>query len=707
MTPTGTVVRTKWLVLSVLLLTAAAPAAVRAEPTPGYPAIQRAFLREDFAATAMLAREFLVQYPHGAETPRVWLWLVLSLDKLQRAAEALDQLDRLKERLTPSDSFWAEVLYWEGDISRRTMELSRAKGAFQRLLEQYPGSNWAAQGQLGLGLVYFHQQAFEQAISHFHEVGLRRATTPVALDALLFEGLCQFRLKRFDDAVRTFRPLLVRLKDRTAVTQASFYLGESLSALERFDEAALAYQRASLASELTSWSRLAQFGMGWAYYRLDRCQDSLEAFDRYLEAGPREHRLEALFAQGSCYARLGQEGDAERRFKELTRADPRHPLVLEAAMALADFHRKEGRPAEARRLLHRFLTPGLAGQARAHIQVKLGAVALDEGNVAQARTVFELARETTDPVILQAALSGLGDVHVVLGDLTTAVARYQEAVAVAEKSAVGTYALYQVGRIRLQQDDADGAVEVFQRLRVGPDHQFANEARIALIIAYLRRKDERLAQAQIDGIRKQWPGTEVAARAAYYQALLLFDRGEEGATQKLCQETILKAARSDEAIDARLLLADLRLQWSTPQEVAQWLGSMYAAVGLPPAHRAKLAKRLGGLAKDRQAFAEAIRWYERAMSSLPAMAGEATYRIASCYEEGGDLALAMEWYGRIRQDVWRVRGQLALGKLLERQERWREAETLYVRLSKESIPEAQVAEERLAAVRDSQGQKHP
>ena len=40
-------------------------------PTPGYSAIQRAFLQEEFQQTALLAQPFLDENPRAPETPQV------------------------------------------------------------------------------------------------------------------------------------------------------------------------------------------------------------------------------------------------------------------------------------------------------------------------------------------------------------------------------------------------------------------------------------------------------------------------------------------------------------------------------------------------------------------------------------------------------------------------------------------------------------
>ena len=68
-----------------------------------------------------------------------------------------------------------------------------------------------------------------------------------------------------------------------------------------------------------------------------------------------------------------------------------------------------------------------------------------------------------------------------------------------------------------------------------------------------------------------------------------------------------------------------------------------------------LAKRLGDLARTQGSCAEAIAWYEEAAGLLPALGSEASYRAASCYEEAGDVELAMAWYRAIEQPPWRVR----------------------------------------------------
>jgi tetratricopeptide (TPR) repeat protein len=686
------------LVAAVAIAQVVAPLRAWAmEPTPGYTEIQQAFLREEFPLVATLAQAFLDQHPGVSEIPRVSLWLALSLDRLQRTGEALAAIDRVKGRLPAADPFWPEVLFWEGEVSRKAFQMRRAQDAYQRLLARHPNSSWASQAQMGLALAFLHQEDLESAIANFHEVGLRQDGTPVALEALMLEGLCHLRLRRFSEATAILEPLLARIEEPAMAAQAAFYLGESHSGLGRFDEAARAYRRAIAAASGSRWGRLSEFGLGWASYQTERWEQGVEAFDRYLANPHVEHKTEALFAQGSCFLKLGREEEALQRFEHVVSRDPGHALAVQSTLLLADAYRRQERFSLAKELLNGLLRRRLEPAVRSEVQLRLAVLALAQGQADQAKTLFSLVAGSDDPSVRQAALSGLGDVHMFLGELLEAKRAYEQAIPLGG-APQADYASYQAGRIALQLGSLDEAVAVFQRLSAHPEAPLADDARLALIIAHLNRREEPSARSLIETIRREQPGSLTAARASYYDALLALGTDDEMAARRLCTEAIAKAPGTDEAFEARLLLIDLSTQELSPGQAIQRLQRLFTTERLPRVHRAKLAKRIGDLARNESSYAEAIRWYDVASALSPALSGEGLYRIASCYEEAGDFELAVHRYRLIAQPPWRVRGALAAAKLLERQDRLAEAEAVYRSLADEPIPEAQLIQERLNAL---------
>ena len=674
-------------------------ALAQADPTPGYTAIQTAFLQEQFDRVASLAQTFILQNPQVPEVPRVWLWLALSLDRLQQANDALRELDRLKTRLTANDRLWPEVLFWEGDISRRALHMARAKTAYQQLLTQYPDTTWGAQAQLGVGLVYLHQQSYEVASTYFQQVAAQRAGTTLAVDARLFEGLCELRLNRFTEAIATLESIVPHVQTSDTGAQANFYLAESYTGAQRYGEAIQAYQRALSAGPTSSWAHLSQFGLGWAYFQDGHCAESIELFQRYLQQPPVEHQSEALFAQGSCLLQAGREVEALSRFKRIIAEDPKHPLAFESGLLIVDGYRRQGEFQLARELLQTLLKRPLDTGSRAKVQLKLGLVALEDGNPAQAQTVLQLAREQGDPATQQVAMSGLADVKLYQADIEGARQLYEQAIAAAPTTITAAYATYQLGRMELQAGQPAEAVKRFEMLSAHPDPAIAGEARLGLLIAALANGQDEQAQVQLMSLKQQYAGGSLGARVSYYEAMLAMEHGDEQAAQRLCEETIARAPATEEALDARLLLADLRLRHQSTAEVIGWLADIYEHDRLTGSHRAKVAKRLGDLARAERMYVKAIRWYDVASQLSPALTAEATYLTASCYEEGGDVRVAIPWYQHVEASPWQVRGQLAAAKLLEHEDRMVEAEAIYQSLAGQPIPEAAMAKERLSELR--------
>lgn len=683
----------------IVFAQAAAAAPLPLDPTQAYLVIQRAFLGEDFRQVASLARLFVADHPDLPETPRVWVWLALSLDRLEQVDEALQTLDDLQNRLKPGDPLWPEALFWEADISRRAARMARAKSAYQQLAQRYPGSLWVTRAQLGLGLSYLSQQAFEIAVKYFHGVAQQEADSPIGLEARLFEGLCELRMAHFPQAIAILQPLLEQFKEPPLVTQAAFYLGESLSGLSQFDEAVSAYQRALDTKDNSQWTRYALFGQGWAHFRAGRCPESVKIFDRYLAQTALDHRTEALFAKGSCLIQMSREPEALAIFRQILARDLDHPLALESGLVIVDAYRREEQFALAKSLIHTLLRRRIDAKGRAQLQLRLAAIALDQGNSAQAQTVYRLAADHSDASVRQVALNGLADVQVYVGNLQEAKRFYERTLQILPQSGPAVYARYQLGRILLQLGDPQAAITIFEALMKDADAGFTDDARLALALAYVSRHQHTQAREQLETIRTQRAGTPSAARAGYYLALLMLGDENEAGAERLCRETIAGAPKTEEAADARLLLADLTARRTSVRGGMRVLQEAYRSAGQPARYRAKFAKRIADFAREEGSLIEAIWWYDEAAVLLPSLRDESAYRAASCYEAGGDVPLALAWYQAAAQPPWSVRGRLAAAKLLERQERLPEAQKVYEALAGEDIPEAKIARERLAVLR--------
>jgi len=718
----------------------AAPRPVRAETElPGekqYAEIQTAFLREDFHRVVQLVKPPGAQITVQPRSARVWLWYVVSLEHLQRTAEALQELDRLHAYLVGADPAerersWPEALFWDGEISRRARKMVRARMAYQRLLTTFPASSWRPPAQRGLGLVLFDQQMYDAALQQFQDAAAQLPpAAPLRDEMLLLEGLCDIRLRRFEDGLVKFRDVLQQdpSAEAEARARAAFYLAEALTGLRRFDDAIHAYTAVIEQDPESRWAGLAQFGLGWSYFQQHRCSKSLGAFQAYRASAPArlddtpdlaEAHVEMLFAEGRCCMELSDDAAALERFEDLRAGDPEHDLAIEAGLSMAEIFERRRQFEEATAVLETVLRHAFDPSQVAHAHVRSGSVALAQGDPVRATTHFLMAKDVGDPAVRQGALNGLGEAYAALGNLEEALRSYEESLRVDERSPAGFYAMYQLGRLKLQIGKPEEAVALFRKLmdesapsagRSEADpavRTLAAEARLAFAFTLLSQAQPDVARQELEALRAKDPGSPQAARAGYYLALLAVHEGQLPEAVTLCETVIRRAPQSDEALEAHLLLADLVASQASPREaLAQLLTSVESLPQIPDRHRGRFAKKLGDLARQVQDFSEAIHWYELAWEAWPALQGELEYRMASCYEEAGDVPVAAHRYRSIAQAPWRVRGQLAAAKLMEREARWPEALAIYEFITREPVPEAKIAQERLALLEQA-GVKRP
>ena len=726
-----------------------------------YAAAQAAFLQEDFARVIELvhplvselsAEELSTAHVPGdaAKLARLWLWDALSLARLQRSADALRELDRLKHCVSglplgtvaqqETRGMVPEALFWEGEISRNASKLIRAQLAYQQVLLNFPDSSWRAQAQMGLALSVFRQQNYELAAGYFHEVALASSGSPNSWEVKLLEGVCVLRLRQLHTARAIFQTLTAPFVPRTIRAQACFYLGETLTSLRAFTAANDAYKQAIECDGQSRWARLARFGLGWSYFQQHRCRESLALFSDYLaesatptlEGGaahsdtlqelPEPGRAERLFAQGRCTMELGDEPAALRAFDTLRADDPEHPLATDAALHMARIFERQQRFAEEQSVLEAVIRQAFNPDQVRQANLQLGLLMLSKGQSAQALEQLQFASESADVEVRQAALNGLGDAQLSLGQYDEALRWYEQAIRLSPTSRGSRYARYQQGRLKLQTGQTADAIHAFHTLLLEEAEQtspaaaseaadraatplapesraFVIDTRLALAFAYLSTAQAESAALELDRLQSQTPSPAQRARADYYRALLAAQAGQEAEARQWCEQAIRRFPQSDEAFQARVLLADLVITHASADEAMTTLGRLFGSLEeLPGGRRGALVRKLGDLAKHAAAYAQAIHWYELAWQDLPAQRSELDYLIASCYEEGTDLSAAFHRYQAITDAPWQVRGQLAAAKLMEREQRWQEAMRIYERVMRQAVPEAKIAQERRSSL---------
>jgi len=156
----------------------------------------------------------------------------------------------------------------------QTQDLDTARRLYDQMLELRPDH---AEPHLGLGLIAYQENEFEQGVEHFTQFIQQDATFARAFHHL---GNCCLMLKRYEEAIASFQQGLVLGDESAGVHQR---LGQCLYEVQQYTTARLHLQKAvALEPDLA----IAWFYLGCCDAAQKRYPSAVEAFERAIAQQP-------------------------------------------------------------------------------------------------------------------------------------------------------------------------------------------------------------------------------------------------------------------------------------------------------------------------------------------------------------------------------------------------------------------------------------
>ncbi|MEB3355573.1 MAG: tetratricopeptide repeat protein, partial [Synechococcales bacterium] len=279
----------------------------------------------------------------------VWFSVLSQAD----ATEAEDWLTQL-----------LHLLEVEATRCLQTEDRATAQSLYEQMLELRPDN---AEPHLGLGLIAYQENEFEQGVEHFTQFIQQDATFARAFHHL---GNCYLKLERYEEAIAAFQQGLALGEESVNVHQS---LGQCLHETQQHDAAR---QHLKKALEVEPDSPVAWFYLGCCDYAQKRLPTAAQSFQRAIHHQPDFYTahinlgrclrdlakpkqaiqvLEQAIALrpnaalsynnlGACYSDLGYYEDA---IAALTQAMMLKPNFAEAYSNLGVVHRDQGEIEEA------------------------------------------------------------------------------------------------------------------------------------------------------------------------------------------------------------------------------------------------------------------------------------------------------------------------------------------------------------------------
>lgn len=394
-------------------------------------------------------------------------------------------------------------LYYEGWCLFNLEKYAEAAGAFEELVANHPDFNVVPEATLKIAECRAKLKEYDKAIASFRAFRQRYANHELVGRAVLGEAWCYQEQQKFDDAAKLLRALIAQTRDSETRLDAQFMLAQMLTdqkdykgARKAFDDMARDRYNPRVAEALYTAGEAMyaakQYDDAIAYYKrvvpraallraIDNQLDQLKGYlanpayqDRrtniagqvraLLQLRRRHEAREdvhprSLMRIANCYQQLEQWDEASVVYDHFLRVYSKeslpaamHDLVAQAEFGFGQMLNARGQSEAAKAQFEKFnrLYPDhpLARGAVLNIGDKL----LAENRHAEALEMFRTVRKTSSvPAEIEAADYQIGTCLFGLKKWTEALASYQAFLTAHPNSDLIPRALFQLGRIEIEQ----------------------------------------------------------------------------------------------------------------------------------------------------------------------------------------------------------------------------------------------------------------
>lgn len=703
-----------------------------------------------------LLDDFHTRYPKSAYLPhalRLRAWTYLKSGRQDDALTAFAEFAKLYGDL-PEDA--ANRLNW-GQALMEAGENVKAIEVLTELVKRHPSTHAAQQGRILLARLLLAEQQ-PAAAREFLSPLLKPQDVPDIIRGMaLLEmaAVAEAETNRVE-AITLIDQCLARVSDPQLKNVASLRKGELLLRMGKIEEGtALIHEFVATAPAETAAA--VQLNLGQTLQKLGLPEKALVEFQNYIETFTAKPGLaQAWQARGALLLQLNrqleaatafenaaelvpdtlshtrllyQAGDALLAAGQFQTAEPFYRRVIESAPESDQAERalfqtaiclqKQNRPEDAMEVLWQLTDAGADELLTASAFLQIGAILQEQGDLNQARAIYQLMSKHGPLPTRATALYQLGLMDYRLERFLPALQKFRRISDEFPESETGEMAAYMQAWCHYMLRENDQAVENFQKfMQKYPTAARAADAKfwlaenhfnrgayylaendfLEMAIAYsnapladdalfwagraaLMQKEFRRANEHFALLIRQYPDTNRKTDARFYQGEALCELGEFASAILIFDEIIKQAPDSYLAERAWFRKGDSQFTLGT---------------------------------EDPKRYEEAIASYRIILDRSDVTPGarmQAEYKIGRCLEKTGQADAAFESYmnvvynffnhpeSRAKNAVWFTRAAFNAAAMMEEEKAWRKAVAIYQRVVDANVVAGRDAAERIRKIR--------
>ncbi len=628
--------------------------------------------------------------------------------KLGDHEEAREIFSDYIQRFSRSGSI-DEAYYYLGEANFGSGDYQEASESYAQIITRFPKSKFIELARFGLAWAYLKMERFEDASEYFQKF-LESGTKSEVMDSALL-GLANSltKLSKLESALEVYERLIKEFPDSRYTGSAYSGKADVLYKLSRYEEAIELCQEAVKKIAGQYDKNELSYTLGWAYQKAGRINDAIIVFEDLIRYSDDD------IIKASSYARLGDIYLERREFEKaqdaydsILKEYPRSPYADYAQFQLGIvFHRiekYEGAIMAFRSLLANFPKTKFKDEA----QYYTGLSYFKMGNFINAKEEFYKLSSALSPVYKSQANLKIGICLINAKKYEEALvmfkrlkqAGYTDRLYLAELDYYAAWANYYSGRVK-------EAVAALNKFIVDyPNSEIAPDVIFWLGEYCYRSQDWNKAAAYFLQLLTRFPEDDLRDDAHYWLGWVEYRNKRPIEAIRYFEKLVSNYSGSPLVPDAlyrKGIILEEMMMMREAEGIFEQICQKY-----PQSHFYYLAlKERAALKNKQKSFDSALSLLREAeKSSMVEFNALVKFDIGLILEQNNNIEGALTEYLKIIYDKnlnnnsLTEKTDMRIANILERQEKFNQAEEIYLRLIKSQDPSVrQFAQERLRLIR--------
>ncbi|MCH8020565.1 tetratricopeptide repeat protein, partial [candidate division KSB1 bacterium] len=231
--------------------------------------------------------------------------VVRCLIRQKKFSDANLAIKAFKKKYKDTKDEEAQFLLEKANIYLATKNFELAEGAFKKLKKDNKNTEFAAQGEFGLGAVYLISKHTEDALKILTAIPAKYPDSEVAVLTYFNLGDFYYKSQQIENAISAFKQVLKHPKAGGYYPKALLYLIQCYNDLHLWDQAIIATRDYLDKYPFSKQSFRKKIDLAQTLLNLKEYNRAIEHFQRLLPFSDEQTEAEIQFYIGQCYREMG------------------------------------------------------------------------------------------------------------------------------------------------------------------------------------------------------------------------------------------------------------------------------------------------------------------------------------------------------------------------------------------------------------------